>query len=106
MTTNYLGPMPVPRLSPSVDCVKDLHLPSGITLNCEKMGFDELLPIQREVIPIIRGGCDVIGTSPTGTGKTVSLKIMSMDDAEKSDSLIKNRKKSCETGVFWGMCLF
>jgi len=38
----------------------------------QKTGFKELTPIQREAIPVIRDGKDLIAESPTGSGKTLA----------------------------------
>lgn len=41
----------------------------------EEMGFEEYTTIQKEVIPLISEGRDVIGHSQTGTGKTAAFAI-------------------------------
>ncbi|MCI4139227.1 DEAD/DEAH box helicase, partial [Bacillus vallismortis] len=38
----------------------------------EKAGFKELTEIQKQAIPTILEGQDVIAESPTGTGKTLA----------------------------------
>lgn len=38
----------------------------------QKTGFKELTPIQREAIPVIKDGKDLIAESPTGSGKTLA----------------------------------
>lgn len=78
VATNYLGLGEAPKRPGSVSFLKDMDLPAKIKVNCEEMKFDELLPIQREVIPLIRANFDIIGTSPTGTGKTVSCDLVSL----------------------------
>jgi ATP-dependent RNA helicase RhlE len=37
---------------------------------CRRIGFNEPTPIQKQAIPVILKGGDVIGTAETGTGKT------------------------------------
>lgn len=51
----------------------DLGLPEIIldTLNC--MGFSEPTPIQRQGIPPLMAGRDVVGIAQTGTGKTAAF---------------------------------
>ncbi len=49
--------------------------------------FDELTPIQKECIPLILAGRDVIGISSTGTGKSHAfiLPILQMIDTSKNE---------------------
>ncbi|MDO4378926.1 MAG: DEAD/DEAH box helicase [Erysipelotrichia bacterium] len=49
--------------------------------------FDELTPIQKECIPLILSGRDVIGISSTGTGKSHAfiLPILQMIDTSKNE---------------------
>ncbi len=49
---------------------------SEVTLRAvEAMGFTEPTPIQRETIPLMMEGRDVIAKAPTGTGKTCAFGI-------------------------------
>jgi len=40
---------------------------------CESLGYNEPTPIQRQAIPVILNGGDVIGSAETGTGKTAAF---------------------------------
>ena len=40
---------------------------------CESLGYTEPTPIQRQAIPVILSGRDVIGSAETGTGKTAAF---------------------------------
>jgi ATP-dependent RNA helicase RhlE len=40
---------------------------------CESLGYNTPTPIQRQAIPIVLSGCDVIGCAETGTGKTAAF---------------------------------
>ncbi|MCA1850221.1 MAG: DEAD/DEAH box helicase [Acidobacteria bacterium] len=40
---------------------------------CESLGYTEPTPIQREAIPIVLSGSDLIGCAETGTGKTAAF---------------------------------
>src|SRR6185436_3108386 len=37
---------------------------------CESLGYTEPTPIQRQAIPVVLSGQDLIGCAETGTGKT------------------------------------
>ncbi|XP_055330212.1 ATP-dependent RNA helicase DbpA-like [Paramacrobiotus metropolitanus] len=72
--TNYLGNQDnTPQIHPIQTTLAGL--PDPLPRNAARIGISELLPIQRAVIPIIHEGYDVIGVSPTGTGKTASFLI-------------------------------
>src|SRR2546427_179855 len=43
--------------------------------SCESLGYTEPTPIQRQAIPVILSGQDLIGCAETGTGKTAVLLI-------------------------------
>ena len=53
----------------------DLQLKEEIVVALNEMGFDEMMPIQERVIPLILEGNDVIGQAQTGTGKTAAFGI-------------------------------
>ena len=40
---------------------------------CESLGYKEPTPIQREAIPVVLEGLDMMGTAETGTGKTAAF---------------------------------
>src|SRR2546430_4782406 len=40
---------------------------------CESLGYNEPTPIQRQAIPVILSGSDLIGCAETGTGKTAAF---------------------------------
>ncbi len=52
---------------------KELGLLPFLTDKCEQMGFTEPTPIQKQAIPVILEGGDVVGTAETGTGKTAAF---------------------------------
>lgn len=49
---------------------KELGLRAEMAEMCRRIGFSEPTPIQKQAIPVILEGGDVIGTAETGTGKT------------------------------------
>ena len=56
-----------------------LALDPRIEKAVEAMGFDTATPVQAQVIPLIRGGADVIAKSQTGTGKTAAFAIPALE---------------------------
>jgi ATP-dependent RNA helicase RhlE len=50
-----------------------LGLEPALLSACESLGYNEPTPIQRQAIPVILSGRDVIGSAETGTGKTAAF---------------------------------
>ncbi len=50
-----------------------LGLSPGILKSVEALGFSEPTPIQREAIPLVIAGHDLMGLAQTGTGKTAAF---------------------------------
>ncbi|MCD7036513.1 DEAD/DEAH box helicase [Metabacillus sp. GX 13764] len=50
----------------------------------EKAGFADLTPIQEKAIPLLLEGKDVIGQSPTGTGKTLAYLLPILERLDPS----------------------
>ena len=65
----------------------DLGLLPVLTDKCKQLGFVEPTPIQKQAIPIILEGGDIIGTAETGTGKTAAflLPILQRIEEERSN---------------------
>ncbi|ACB84487.1 DEAD/DEAH box helicase [Natranaerobius thermophilus] len=53
----------------------DLGLNDGVIKAISEMGFEETTPIQRQAIPQVMNGQDIIGQAQTGTGKTAAFGI-------------------------------
>ncbi|MBQ7668969.1 MAG: DEAD/DEAH box helicase [Clostridia bacterium] len=65
----------------------ELNICKELTDAIEKLGFSEMTQIQKQAIPEILQGHDIIGQSQTGTGKTATFMIPAI---EKVDT--ENRK--------------
>ncbi len=52
---------------------QDLGLSPVILKSVRALGFDTPTPIQREAIPLVLGGRDLMGLAQTGTGKTAAF---------------------------------
>ena len=66
---------------------KEFGLSQPLVGALEKMGFETPMNIQKDVIPLILSGKDVIGQSPTGTGKTLAflLPLIERLDLERDE---------------------
>jgi ATP-dependent RNA helicase RhlE len=51
----------------------ELEIEPVLARKCEALGYTEPTPIQREAIPIVLSGSDLIGCAETGTGKTAAF---------------------------------
>jgi ATP-dependent RNA helicase DeaD len=56
----------------------------------QEMGFTELTDIQKQTIPLLMGGQDVIGHSHTGTGKTAAFAIPILEHIDSQNDLIQS----------------
>lgn len=54
-----------------------------------KIGFEEATPIQREVIPQVIAGKDVVGIAQTGTGKTCAFGIPAIEQVDTTNPNIQ-----------------
>ena len=61
----------------------ELAIKQEILTALDEMGFNEMMPIQERVIPLILDGCDVIGQAQTGTGKTAAFGIPLIEKSSK-----------------------
>lgn len=50
-----------------------LGLHPAVISRCASLGYNEPTPIQKQAIPVILGGSDLIGCAETGTGKTAAF---------------------------------
>lgn len=52
---------------------REIGLHDSLADRCESLGFNEPTPIQKQAIPVILEGHDLIATAETGTGKTAAF---------------------------------
>ena len=71
---------------------KELGLQSFLTDRCEQMGYTEPTPVQKQAIPVVLEGGDVIATAETGTGKTAAFILPILQK-------LKEAKKKAGTSV-------
>lgn len=54
-----------------------------------EMGFENMTPIQRQAIPVLMEGRDVIGQAQTGTGKTAAFGIPMLQRIDEKDRTLQ-----------------
>lgn len=68
---------------------QDLELSSNVLKGIEKMGFVSPSPIQKESIPVLLQGYDIIGQAQTGTGKTLAFGSVLLSKLEKKEKTVQ-----------------
>ena len=70
---------PQPSVAPSAHGFSPgfaaLGLEARLLATLDQLGYEEPTPIQREAIPSLRAGNDVLGQAATGTGKTAAFSL-------------------------------
>lgn len=61
----------------------ELNLVPELKRGVDKLGFTSLTQIQKEVIPLMRDGHDVVGLAPTGSGKTFAFGIPIIENIDR-----------------------
>ena len=54
---------------------RDLQLAAPLVSALEAIGYESPTPIQRQAIPLLLEGRDLLGHAPTGTGKTAAFAL-------------------------------
>jgi ATP-dependent RNA helicase DeaD len=67
--------MPKTRAEANPADFASLGLAPALVAAATALGYEEPTPIQREAIPILLGGKDVLGQAATGTGKTAAFAL-------------------------------
>jgi len=66
---------------------KDLGLHSVLTDKCGQMGYTEPTPIQKQAIPVVLSGGDLIACAETGTGKTAAFLLPILQQLHEGKNL-------------------
>ncbi len=66
--------MSAPRTA-STDGFATLHLSSALLAAVTALGYEEPTPVQRETIPLLLSGRDMLAQAATGTGKTAAFAL-------------------------------
>ena len=74
---------------PTASGFADLGLRPELLATLTRLGYEEPTPIQRETIPLLLEGRDLLGQAATGTGKTAAfaLPILAADPARRAAAI-------------------
>ncbi|WP_103063351.1 DEAD/DEAH box helicase [Actinomyces qiguomingii] len=75
--------------TPEAVTFDDLGLPTDLLKAVKDMGFQVPTPIQREAIPVLLSGRDVVGIAQTGTGKTAAFGLPLLDAVDARDGEVQ-----------------
>jgi ATP-dependent RNA helicase DeaD len=65
-----------------------LGLRPEILRSLTKLGYEEPTPIQRETIPLLLSGRDLLGQAATGTGKTAAFALPALNSIDPDDPIV------------------
>ncbi len=68
---------------------KSLNLSSKILQSLEKKGYKTPTPIQKDAIPHLLEGKDLLGIAQTGTGKTAAFSLPILNNLSKTNNKVK-----------------
>lgn len=71
-----------------------LGLSQALTRALEANDYETPTPIQKEVIPLLLKGRDLVGIAQTGTGKTAAFVLPILEAIIKSEQRPKGDRKS------------
>jgi ATP-dependent RNA helicase DeaD len=67
--------MPKSDAKPGTTSFRDLKLSEPLIRVLDEIGYETPTPIQRQAIPLLLNGRDILGHAPTGTGKTAAFAL-------------------------------
>ena len=72
---------------PGATSFRDLKLSEPLVRVLDEIGYETPTPIQRQAIPLLLNGRDILGHAPTGTGKTAAfaLPLLSSIDVQNKN---------------------
>jgi ATP-dependent RNA helicase DeaD len=84
------------KTSPSSDAVgfASLGLAAPLVAAVGALGYEEPTPIQREAIPVLLSGSDMLGQAATGTGKTAAFALPLLDKLSRDGKGDRGRTRA------------
>jgi ATP-dependent RNA helicase DeaD len=77
-----------PATEPQLGGFRDLGLKPALLTALTGLGYEEPTPIQRQAIPLMLGGGDMLGQAATGTGKTAAFALPILNGIDRNDAAI------------------
>jgi|CXWL01.1.fsa_nt_gi ATP-dependent RNA helicase DeaD len=74
---------------PLTTLFQSLGLKAEILKAIEALGFEEPSPIQKQAIPLLMAGDDIVAQAPTGTGKTAAFAIPIMEKIDPKKRVVQ-----------------
>ena len=79
----------------NTDGFGDLGISSEIARTLASLGYEEPTPIQRQAIPPLLAGRDVVGQAATGTGKTAAFALPLIERLAADPNRARGKQKVC-----------
>ena len=70
-------------------CYENSGIDKRILRAVKEMGYENMTPIQKQAIPVLMEGRDVIGQAQTGTGKTAAFGIPMLQRIDENDKSLQ-----------------
>ena len=77
--------MPSPKQRSSTDAFSTLGLSDALAATLTSLGYEEPTPVQRETIPLMLAGRDLLAQAATGTGKTAAFALPMIQQISAAD---------------------
>src|SRR5512138_2486181 len=71
-----------------------LGLAAPLVAAVSALGYEEPTPIQREAIPVLLSGADMLGQAATGTGKTAAFALPLLDKLSRDGKADRGRTRA------------
>jgi ATP-dependent RNA helicase DeaD len=84
------------KVSPASDAAgfASLGLAAPLVAAVGALGYEEPTPIQREAIPVLLSGSDMLGQAATGTGKTAAFALPLLDKLSRDGKTDRGRTRA------------
>src|SRR6185503_7264501 len=92
--SGHNGGMPASRHTGQKDGFPALGLAEPLVAAITALGYEEPTPVQRETIPLILAGRDLLAQAATGTGKTAAFALPMIQRLSSPEPAVAPRKGS------------
>jgi ATP-dependent RNA helicase DeaD len=78
-----------PEVTTPVETFANLGLSDLLVETLSEVGYESPTPIQRQTIPLLLEGRDVVGLAQTGTGKTAAFSLPILDRLDPNKNVVQ-----------------